>query len=491
MRILKPSKQTVLKGLLLLVVGLNFSWRPLFTELHQTTMAQSLPAAVATTIDIQAAGTAKPAASTVAKPAATAPAAAKIADPKDPFAQYEKYCGKYITLKANPDNAHAQLIAIDADKKVLKCKECEEAEISLPTDGILPPDLVKQVRDKLIIGCEAFLTDKERADLAAKEKEKEDEKLKLAQDAIKCLADKNGKDYDSNQKLTCQLKNMNLSDKKMKEAGFDSAEANEVRKAMAKESLSTIAKTCKKNHKAADSFDECEDLMSRYDDSITRLSDSGNDSLKSAGKTLSEKYTKLYNFEVLEKKALARVEFFKTQYDGVNTAMEKAYNAYTTRCDGFSVAYGNAGRDFDTEACKAAYVKQYLLPRYEPILRQITSKFTAEENKFHREFLAASKVDIIGKDGAANALAPFRDYVKELSTYGATYNIPQKDLPVFAEDAALGLGTSIATALTGNDLLGRFGTLAGARQFTPLTAAAGSGTVGSTINPFAIPSVLS
>ncbi len=488
MKLFKPNKQTVLKGLLLLVVGLNFSWKPLITEIHQTSMAQSLPAGTAAATAHAAKAPAIEVTSGAARQKSGAQIAAeKAADSNDPFAKYAQYCGKYITLKATPDNARAQLIATDADKKVLKCKECEEAQITI--NGPIPMNLVEQVRDQLKISCESFMTDEERAKLEADKKAKEDEKLKVAQDEIKCLADKHGKDLDSNQKLSCQLRNMNLSDKKMKEAGFDTAEANDIRKALAKDSLSAIAKTCKKNHKEADSFDECEDLMARYDDSITRLSDSGNDSLKSAGKTLSDKYTKLYKFEVLEKKALARVEFFKTQYDGVNTLMQKAYDAYTTRCDSMGVAYGNSGRDFDTEACRTAYVKQYLLPRYEPILRQITSKFTAEENKFHRDFTAAARVDIIGKDGAANALAPFREYTKELATYGQAYNLPQRDLPVFADEA--GLGTGIASALTGNDLAGRLGTLAGARQFTPLAAAAGSTTVGSTISPFAIPSVLS
>ncbi len=474
MKLFKPSKQTVLKGLLLLVVGLNFSWRPLITEIHQTSMSANLPT---------------PAIEIGAPPKAREKTGAEIAAEKkaDPLAQYAQYCGKWITLKATPDNAHAQVVAADKDKKELKCEECEKVQVNI--NGPIPENIVKVVTDQLRISCESFLTDEERAKLEAEKKAKEDEKFKLAQDEIKCLADKHGKDLDSNQKLTCQLRNMNLSDAAMKKAGFESAEANDVRKALAKESLSSIAKTCKKNHKESDSFDECEDLMTRYDDAVTKLADSGNDSLKTVGKSFSEKYTKLNKFVAEEKKAVARVEFFKTQYDGVNTLMEKAYTAYSTRCDNLAVAYGNAGNEFDSEACRSAYVKNYLLPRYEPILRQITNKFNTEANKFRRDFVEFEKVDIIGKDGSANAFAPIRNYVKDLATYGATYNIPTKDLPAFTDES--GLGTSIASALSGNDLAGRLGVLAGARQFTPLTAVAGSTAVGSTVSPFAIPSVLS
>ncbi len=498
MKLVKPSKQTMLKGLLLLVVGLNFSWRPLLSESHQTNMASELLDAKATAVTARKAVVAKP-----------APAAAKLTvnnrqlsgpemgkanetDPNDPSTQYVKVCdGKFVTLKKDLDGS-LKLVATDADRNILNCETCMNSDIHQSSPGPLQADVVMALKDGLKLSCDSILTDKEKEALAAKQKQAEEDKAELAEKIVSCETDKKGDALDAQKKLDCEVKHLNMSDKEMKKAGIDKDRAKEIREDLAKNALKDAktelaadAKACKRSHKEDDNYDDCDNVLEKYDDIFSKFADSNSKILQAGSKSLTTKLEKFETFVKEEKKSDARVSYFNTQYDQVNTAMEKTYDQYSTRCDGLAATYGNAGQNFDSDACKAAYVKQYLLPTYEPKLKQLKAQFTTEENKYYREFDADKKVDLIGEDGKAAALAPWHDYTKELSSYGATYSIPQNDLPQFADNAVVP-GASIAANI-GLDS-GRFGALAGARQFTPLTAIAG---VNGASSQFAVPQVLS
>lgn len=475
MKIVKPSKQTVLKGLLLLVVGLNFSWRPLVQESHEATMASEIPDAVKVTVR-----------GNEHQKSAADIAHARDPDPKDPTSTYVRICdGKNITLQKDLTGNY-RVIATNDSKEILNCQHCMDAIVTTP--DILPKDIVQMVQDSLKVSCDDMLTDKEKQAIA-------DKKAELALDMIKCVSDKKGNDLDADRKLDCETKHATMSDSEMKKAGIDKDDAKKLREELAKSALKDAktqmnadVKACKKSHKEDDNFDDCDTVLAKYDDILSRFSDSDNKILNDGSKSLTDKLTKFEAFVAEEKKANERLDYFKTQYDSVNTNMQKAYDGYANRCDSLaSTTYAN--QNFDTAACTQAYVKQLLLPKYEPVLRNLKTQFTSEENKFFRDFTADSKMDLVGTDGAAAALAPFRDYTKQLANYGANYMLPSSDLPQFADNAAS--GTATASGLAGNDLSGRFGTLAGARQFTPLAANQGATGPGGTGSPFAIPSILS
>ena len=472
MRIVKPSKQTLLKGLLLLVVGLNFSWRPLLTELHQTTMAESLPAS---TYTVKSIGNRQKSGAEIA--------GQKAIDPNDPFTKFDLICGKYMSLKLLPDGTHARRVFKDADNKVINCEQCDKEIYKIDDSGLLatnPNSMVDEVVSQLMpASCDALLTDKEKEEKIAKEKELEEAKHKLALDKASCMVDKNGKDISDDQQLNCQLRNMNLTDAQLKAEGIDKDEANKIRKDLAKDSLSSIASTCKKNHKEDDDFTECDDLMKRYHAGVTLLASHTKDkSLKTEVNALTAKYDKLDSFIDKEKKAVERVDHYKAEYEKLNNQMEAAHTALARRCDQAAVAFTARNQDFDTDACTAAYTKKYILPAFEPKLKILTTRFAAEERKFKADFQAAGKADIIGTEGAVNALAPFKEYSKELNNYGVAYNIPRKDLPTFEDGAT---STANFADWTDADLKGRLG-VGMDRQFTPLIAsAAATGVAGSTL----------
>ncbi len=457
MKLKKPSKQAVLKGLLLLVVGLNFSWRPLISELHETTMASD------------------------ADPKVTVIGAGKAGDTTNPFSKFDLICGRYMSLQLLPDGTHAKRVFKDNDNKIIQCEECDKEIYKIKDAGLLktdPNSMVDEVVSQLMpLGCDAMMSEKEKAAKLAKEKELEEAKHKLAQDQVNCLSDKNGKDLNDEQTLNCQMRNMNLSDAKMKEAGIDKEEANRIRKDLAKDALTSIAKTCKKNHKEDQDFDECDDLMKRYSADIRLLASHTKDKgVKAEVETLSKKFDKLDTFVDKEKKAVEVVEKYTAKYEALNTQMDKAHDALSKRCDVYTTQAAARGLDFDTEACVTAEVKKYMLPYFEPRVRQLTTAFAAEERKFKNDFQTLGKVDIVGTEGATSGLAPFKEYQKTLVNYGATNFITAKDLPHFDGDAATAAAAADIANWSAADIQLRTLGTGGLRPFTmPAQATAVNG----------------
>ena len=489
MKLVKPNKQTVLKGLLLLVVGLNFSWRPLLTEKNESSMASMSETRIQRDLDEAAEKSARAesnaAATASAAPTRQAPAAKPAAqmsvnghqltapelarekeekESKESTDQYVKVCdGKFVTVKKQLDGSF-KVIAVDDNKNALNCEVCLNSEIRQDSPGPLQTNMVMALKDALKLSCDQILTDKEKLALEEKKKQEETDKAELAEKMVKCEVNKKGEELDGNKKLDCEMKHLKMSDREMKKLGIDKDAAKEIREDIAKnalkdakEQLNADVKACKRSHKEDASFEDCDQVLSRYDDVFGRFSESGNKILQDGSKSLTSKLEKFETFVTDEKKSAERVVYYENQYDKLDAAMQHAYDSHLPRCNYLASTHGP---DFNVDACSAAYVKQ----EFEPTLMRLKSQFTTEENAFYRKFDSDKKVELIGQDGAAAAIAPWHEYTKELADFGKAYYFPTRDLPQLQSDVDTHTGLALNPLTIGADS-GRFASVSGARPF--------------------------
>jgi hypothetical protein len=422
MKNFKPQKQTVLKGLLFLVVGLNFSWEALFVDHHQQSFSSVKDTGNETVKSERKSKAEKPA----EKKSGAAAMTIEVGGDKDPYkGKRVEVCDQNFGMKQYQDGT-LKLLRISKDNTESVCEDCNIKIMNGDQEKNTPDKVWDQVSASLVtVSCENLMSPKERA-------EKMEQQRLLAIDILNCLADSKGDDLSKEKKIDCQRKNMSASNKKFKDLGIDAKEADEDRakmaKAVEKSSFDQVKKVCKMVTKDESNLDECKELQNDHKDLLGDIADLDNKDLEKFSKAESKKLDGLIKFVSDEEKAIASIGRKDQQLDSLISKFEYGKQFNQDKCDRAAAQADSTNQAFNTDACVQAS-NAALAQQLGPNIKQLSTAFITEENAYAASLARAAKLDYVGQDGASEALTPYREFKDKLVTFGNDYGVAATNLP--------------------------------------------------------------
>ncbi len=422
MKNFKPQKQTILKGLLLLVVGLNFSWEALFVDHHQQNFSSVVEKKEESKKPERRSKAEKP----EVKKTETSPTTIEVGGEKDPYkGKKVQVCDQNFGMKQYQDGS-LKLTRISKDNTESVCEDCNVKIMNGDQEKNTPDKIWDQVSATLVtVSCENLMSPKERA-------EKIEQQRLLAIDILNCLADSKGDDLSKEKKLDCQRKNMTVSNKKFKELGIDAKEADEDRakmaKAVEKASFDQVKKVCKMVTKDQSNLDECKELQNDHKDLLSEIGEIDNKDLEKFSNAESKKLDGLIKFVSDEEKAMASIGRKDQQLDSLISKFEYGKQFNQDKCDRAAAQADATNQAFNTDACVQAS-NGALAQQLGPSVKQLSTQFIREENAYAASLARAAKMDYVGQDGASEALTPYREFKDKLVSFGNDYGIAATNLP--------------------------------------------------------------
>ncbi len=480
MKNFKPQKQTVLKALLLLTIGLNFSWEPLFGDHHQASFSSDGVKKDKDKDKSEAHGKSDDKAKGVT---------IEVGGPADPYkGKVLKACDVNFGMKLMPNGTLA-LTHIDDKNHESVCEKCTISAVGDVQDKNAVDRVWEQVTTKLLAtSCEELLTEKELAERKA-----------LAIDILKCERNEEGETLEGAKKLKCEKKNMNASNSRFKELGIDKDEANDIRAdlkkdfekttydenlALEKASYKEMATACRKAAKSEDSFDECRDLQDKHAELLEKMGMIDNEKL---AKLVTYESKKLDSFKKLsedEQRASSNLAQQDKKLDRIISGLEYGRQANQDKCDRAASQAEAYNQAFNVDACVETS-NNILAQQWAPTIKQLSTSFIKQENAYDSVLKKASQLEYFGPEGESTALQPYRDFRDKLVNLAQEYGVAASNVPSPdpSSSASSTLGSSGRTSGRSS-----IGSVTPATSFTPdrLGVANGRPMVSGSINPPAI-----